>query len=606
MDIIAAQFTNWQTALEDFQKSVEKDLEEIRKQKSEIQQMKAEIINRLDQGQYIRDNNRVIISAPEIIIGNVDKSGTLWNGCSQVTIRANEINLEGVGSGTTGIGTIVSRAASIQQIAVDPGSDGMESVVKPTSEIVSQAQSITLRGETAEDFFPTGAPRSSKGIFLSTDGQIGINATKPCETLKEQLENQEKSLKTIISDLTKEMNNAKSETSSLITQLNSIAEKNTMNADDISTRTNFLDIDELQEEFQHVSFTLYTSMTRYFNVLSRLAEANRQLNSIKEQKEAAGQLQSSFKEKTTDTFISLRSENISLTSTDGDGNLRTNDGAGIGLAGKEIRFTSYGNDGALIKDSNIYMGSQDVEINTANPKIADKNTDLPAEGSVRVVSKAIQVEAVDYETKDDKTEEKSLTQEGSFTEEKSLTQEGSFTLRAEKINLNATDTEGKATGTIAANAKTVEVKAMDVDKEKRTDKELAAGSSLLLLAEKVYAGARDKKARSKSVQVASDKVGLFGDTTVELQQDGKAILQLSGGDAALSGSKTTLYGEMTSQGKTTFKSDVTAGTVEMKNLKVDSSFKTPYTTEGVSVPGAPSTAKLSAKLSEEELKSNNG
>lgn len=594
MDIIAAQFTNWQTALEDFQKSVEKDLEEIRKQKSEIQQMKAEIINRLDQGQYIRDNNRVIISAPEIIIGNVDKSGTLWNGCSQVTIRANEINLEGVGSGTTGIGTIVSRAASIQQIAVDPGSDGMESVVKTTSEIVSQAQSITLRGETAEDFFPTGAPRSSKGIFLSTDGQIGINATKPCETLKEQLENQEKSLKTIISDLTKEMNNAKSETSSLITQLNSIAEKNTMNADDISTRTNFLDIDELQEEFQHVSFTLYTSMTRYFNVLSRLAEANRQLNSIKEQKEAAGQLQSSFKEKTTDTFISLRSENISLTSTDGDGNLRTNDGAGIGLAGKEISLTSYGNDGALIKDSGIYMGSQDVEINTANPKIADKNTDLPAEGSVRVVSKAIQVEAVDYETKDDKTEEKSLTKEGSFT------------LRAEKINLNATDTEGKATGTIAANAKTVEVKAMDVDKEKRTDKELAAGSSLLLLAEKVYAGARDKKTRSKSVQVASDKVGLFGDTTVELQQDGKAILQLSGGDAALSGSKTTLYGEMTSQGKSTFKSDVTAGTVEMKNLKVDSSFKTPYTTEGISVPGAPSTAKLSAKLSEEELKSNNG
>ena len=594
MDIIAAQFTNWQTALEDFQKSVEKDLEEIRKQKSEIQQMKAEIINRLDQGQYIRDNNRVIISAPEIIIGNVDKSGTLWNGCSQVTIRANQINLEGVGSGTTGIGTIVSRAASIQQIAVDPGSDGMESVVKPTSEIVSQAQSITLRGETAEDFFPTGAPRHSKGIFLSTDGQISINATKPCETLKKQLENQEKSLKTIISDFTKEMNNAKSETSSLITQLNSIAEKNTMNADDISTRTNFLDIDELQEEFQHVSFTLYTSMTRYFNVLSRLAEANRQLNSIKEQKEAAGQLQSSFKEKSTDTFISLRSENISLTSTDGDGNLRTNDGAGIGLAGKEIRFTSYGNDGALIKDSNIYMGSQDVEINTANPKIADKNTDLPAEGSVRVVSKAIQVEAVDYETKDDKTEEKSLTKEGSFT------------LRAEKINLNATDTEGKATGTIAANAKTVEVKSMDVDKEKRTDKELAAGSSLLLLAEKVYAGARDKKARSKSVQVASDKVSLFGDTTVELQQDGKAILQLSGGDAALSGSKTTLYGEMTSQGKTTFKSDVSAGTVEMKNLKVDSSFKTPYTTEGVSVPGAPSTAKLSAKLSEEELKSNNG
>ena len=135
--------------------------------------------------------------------------------------------------------------------------------------------------------------------------------------------------------------------------------------------------------------------------------------------------------------------------------------------------------------------------------------------------------AVDYETKDDKTEEKSLTKEGAFS------------VRAEKINLNATDTEGKATGSIAANAKAVEVKTMDVDKEKRTDKSLAAGSTLLLLAEKVYAGSRDKKTKSKSVQVASDKVGLFGDTTVEFQQDGKAILQLSGGNASLSGGKTT-------------------------------------------------------------------
>lgn len=107
-----------------------------------------------------------------------------------------------------------------------------------------------------------------------------------------------------------------------------------------------MDIDELHEEIRNISGTIYSAMTRYFNVLSRLAETNRRLNSIKEQKEAAGQLQSSFKDQTTDTFISLRSENISLTSTDGDGNLRTNDGAGIGLAGKEISLTSYGNDGA--------------------------------------------------------------------------------------------------------------------------------------------------------------------------------------------------------------------------------------------------------------------
>lgn len=592
---ITEQFTDLQSALEKFQQNVKKDIEEIRSQKDEIQRIKQDIFDNLEKGRYIRDDNRIIISAPEIIIGNVDKSGILWGGGSKVVIRATNIDLEGVGTGTSGIGSIVSRAPSIRQIAVDPGKDGIEQVVEPISEIVSQAQNIVLRGENADDYFPQSSlSNSGSGIHLSTNGQISIDATLPCDTLSESLEQEEKALNTQINDLNQTASQAKSTVASLVSHMNELIEKDTLNSSEIETRTNFLDIDELHYEFQQTTSTLYNALTHYFNSLSLLAESNRQLAAVKEQKEAAKQLKSSFKEQTTDTFISLRSENISLTSTDGDGNLRTNDGAGIGLAGKEISLTSYGNDGALIKDSGIYMGAQDVEINTANPKIADKNTDLPAEGSVRVVSKAIQVEAVDYETKDDKTEEKSLTQEGSFT------------LRAEKINLNATDTEGKATGTIAANAKTVEVKAMDVDKEKRTDKELAAGSSLLLLAEKVYAGARDKKARSKSVQVASDKVGLFGDTTVELQQDGKAILQLSGGDAALSGSKTTLYGEMTSQGKTTFKSDVTAGTVEMKNLKVDSSFKTPYTTEGISVPSAPSTAKLSAKLSEEELKSNNG
>ena len=591
MDIIVAQFADWQTALEDFQKSVEKDLEEIRKQKNEIQQMKTEIINRLDKGQYIRDNNRIVISAPEIVIGNVDKSGTLWNGYSRVIIRGSDVSLEGVGNGTIGTGTITSRAASIRQISVDPGIDGMESVVKPISEIVSQARSVTLRGEAAKDFFPNAAS-GGEGISLSSDSAVRIDATKPCDTLKEQLDNQESGLKKVVSNLKKEMNEAKSMTASLFSKLNELAQKGTMNNDLIGTRTNYLDIEELHTEFRQLSSSLYSTMTRYFNTLSRLAEANRQLDSLKEQKEEIDKIKSSFKEKTTDTFISLRSENISMVSVDGDGNLRANNGAGIGMAGKEISLTSYGNDGALIKESGIFMGSQEVEINTANPKISDKNADLPAEGSVRIVSKAINVEAVDYETKDNKMEEKNLTKEGSFN------------LRAEKINLNATDTEGKATGSIAANAKAIEVKAMDVDKEKRTDKSLAAGSTLLLLAEKVYAGSKDKKTKSKSVQVASDNIGLFGDTTVELQQDGKAILQLSGGDASLSGNKTTFYGETTLQGKVTFKSDVTAETVDMKNLKVQTSFKTPYTTEGISVPGAPSTAKLSAKLSEEELKSN--
>lgn len=588
---IAEQFANWQAALEDFQKNIEKDLEEIRRCKREVRRMKIDLIDRLECGRYVRDEERLIISAPEIIIGNVDKSGVLCGNYSRVIIRGNEVNLEGVGLDAATPGSIVSRASSIRQVAVDPGIDGVEQVVKGTSEIISQARNVVLRGEKAADFFPSGnLSGTDGGIVLSTDGQIRVQATLPCDTQKEQLAAEEKSLTAQVNDLKKEAAQTKAEVSTLISSMNDLVAKDTMNLDETSTRTNFVDIEELHEEFRHVSTALYHAMTVYFGTLSRLAESNRQLESVKTQKEAAAKRKSTYKEKTTGTSISLRSENIDLVSMDGDGNLRTNADSGIGISGKQVTISSYGDDHALIKESGIMMASQQVEINTGNPKVSGKNSEVTAEGSVRVVSKDIRFEAVDYQTKEKKIEEKSLTKDGVFS------------VRAEKIDFSATDTEGKATGSFAANAKQVEVKSMDVDKEKRTDKSLAQGSALLLLAEQVFAGVKDKKTKSKSVQLASDKVGMFGDTTVELQQDGKAILQLSGGNASLSGSKTTLYGETTSEGKTTFKSDVTAGTVNMKNLKVDSSFKTPYTTEGISVPGAPSTAKLSAKLKEEEMK----
>ena len=50
MKALAAQFANWQDALENFQKNVEKDLEEIRRCKSEVQRMKIDLIDQLEKG----------------------------------------------------------------------------------------------------------------------------------------------------------------------------------------------------------------------------------------------------------------------------------------------------------------------------------------------------------------------------------------------------------------------------------------------------------------------------------------------------------------------------------------------------------------------------
>jgi hypothetical protein len=280
---------------------------------------------------------------------------------------------------------------------------------------------------------------------------------------------------------------------------------------------------------------------------------------------------------------------------DGDGNYRENPGAGVSINAKRVDIGTYKADESLHDESTITLASRKVEISTVNPKVERDNKgeikkgDFPSVGDVSIFSKNIQMTTVDYEWKDKKMVEKALTKEGKIA------------LRTETVDVSVTDTEGKATGQVEVNAKAVEVKSMDVDKEKRTDKSLAAGSTMLLLSEKMFVGARDSKIKSQQVQVASDKTGVFADTTLELQQ-AKAVVQLSGGNAAVGGGNLDLYGKTTLQGDVTAKGGITGGDIEMKNMKVKTSFKSPSTSEGIAVPGAPATGKLSAKLKEEELK----
>lgn len=597
MKSIAFQFEQWQTALESFQKNVEKDLEEIRKCKSEVQQMKVDILDQMNQGQYIQDESRIILSAPEIIIGNVDKSGVL-KGPSRVTVRANNIQLEGVGLGADIGGSITNRASSIRNIAEDPGCDGMEKVVHPTSEIVSQAKCIVLQGERADGIFPSLAGSGIPGIQLNTDAYIELNALRPCEFQKEQLSSLEKGLKERVSDYKSQSNEAKQKVNSLMKKMNDLLDGETLNETAISTRLNFMDIEELHNEFNSLSSALYYALTDYFSSLSLWAESNRQLDCVKEQASDVDKLKSKYKDAPTGTHIIMRSENLHVLSMDGDGNLRTNPESGVQVTAKYVDVNTQAYDGSLMEDSQIKLTAKNVEISTANTKYKDEKKEeaqIPAEGDVRIVSKNILMESVDYELK------------GKKIQETALTKEGTINIRAEKVNVTATDTEGKATGKIAVNAKAVEMKSMDIDKEKGTDKSLTAGSTMFLLSEKMFAGSKDSKTKSKQVQIASDSVGVFGDTTVELQQgDGKGVVQLNGGNAAVSGGNLDLYGTTTLQGKTTFKADVAMGDLDVKNIKIQTSFKSPYTSEGVAVPGAPSTAKLSAKLKEEEVPSTDG
>ena len=224
----------------------------------------------------------------------------------------------------------------------------------------------------------------------------------------------------------------------------------------------------------------------------------------------------------------------------------------------------------LTKEGKITMSAKTVEVSTANPKDIERDEkgkltkgEYQGEGDVIIRSKTVTVESLDYEVKDGKLKTKALTKDGKLN------------IRTEKTAVIAADAEGKATGSINLNAKAVSVKSMDVDKEKLTDDKLAAGSTMTLVSEKMYVGAKSKDIKSKKLQAVSEEIGAFADKTLEIQQDeGKAAVQLDGG-------KTQVFGETTINAKTEVKDELKAPKVVGDSIEAKSAFKSPNIKDGM-------------------------
>lgn len=364
------------------------------------------------------------------------------------------------------------------------------------------------------------------------------------------------------------------------------------NASDELTRMNYQELQVLKEKAEEMLHEIYQESMVFISAVSTLAELNRQIDALDKEKQTIKE-GDDFKKNTTKAALALSAELIAMQTIDGDGNFKENDEAGILVNTPRMDVTMQKEDGSLAQNSSLTVLTERVNVSTANPHVSDSSTDLPAGGSVSIVSKKINLSAMDYEVKDKKAKKKALTKEGKIT------------IRAEKVKLSAVDTEGGATGAIDINAKTVALKTMDVDKDNHTDKELAKGSTMLVVAEKMYVGAKDKSNKSKQLQATSEELGLFADKTLEAQQgEGKAVLQLADGDAALSGSKTQVYGATTLNGKTEVKEELKAPKATLDNVEAKTSFKSSNISDGIPVPPPPSTATLSAKLKEEELNDN--
>ena len=638
-------YNEWKKLLDNFQQCVEKDLEEIHAQKSEVQQIKTDIFSRLEKGLFYRDNDRIVISAPEIVIGNVDRSGELQGGIGHVIIKGSGVDVEGVGES----GQIVSRAPSIRQIAVNPGVDGMEDVVCDTSEVISQAGSIVLHSSDSEGAFSQNGLSADKGgIWIHADNNLNMEAAIANDVRKESIESQVKDLTEQATNLKKVMDDQKKAVDSFFKNMTSLLEKR----DKLNQSENYLlrvsmdDLDEIHAEMNSLMPSLYHTTVSFIHTVAQLAEVNRKKKALETEKSAL-KTGDEFKKNTTGATMTIKAESIDIASVDGDGNLHTNDEAGIRI--RTPRFTTSMSDdsGKLIENGGFSVNSQNISLSTVNASPDGK--ELPVVGNIDLRSKNINMEAVDYQRDDKGMTEKELTKDsqikmtaqtievattnpksierddkgkitkGEYTAEgdviirsktvavesldyevkdgkletKALTKDSKIAMRTEKMDFLAADAEGKATGTINLNAKAVSVKSMDVDKEKLTDDKLAAGSSMTLVSEKMYIGAKSKDVKSKKLQTVSEEIGAFADKTLEIQQgEAKAVLQLADGKAALGSDKNQICGD------TEVKGEVKAPKATVDNLEAKTSFKSQNISDGVAAGGGG--GRVSAKLKAED------
>ena len=622
-------FKEWENRLSDFADSVEKDLAEIRKCKANIQQMQLDITAEIQKGRYIRDSQRLVLSAPEIIIGNVDRGGNLLEGGSSVIVRGTQVGLQGTGE----TGQVELRAASIREIAEDPGTDGHEHVVGALSEVVSQARNITLQSDDTMGAFSAPAiGTGGSGIRIHADKAIDIHAAMTAESREEQLDQLIQSKETLQKNLKQQASDYKSSFKELSKELDDLLAKKEKLAGDVDdVRSNYADIKELSKQIEACSMALTEQTYTYAEVLSLLAELNRQLKCFKDEK-AKIVKGDDFKQQSTGSNVNITGEIIRLLSADGENNLRDNEGSGIMVRANELDIASIEKDGKLKEKGKMSIKAKDIEVATAGMADAayDDQGELTtathtAEGDFTLKSKNITIESVDYEVADKKLKEKQLTADSKIklraktievstessanveaddkghTTKADYTPEGDIIMRSKTVNVESTDPEGKSMGSVCINAKSVSVKSMDVDKESHADSALAAGSTMLLVSEKMFVGAKSKEVKSKALQAVSEQIGLFADTTLEAQQgEGKAVVQLADGNAAVGGSKTQVYGETTVNANTEVKGELKAPKVTGDSIEAKSAFKSPNISDGMAAGAAGGGGSLSAKLKAED------
>lgn len=620
------------------------DMEEVRKYKSEMKQMRKEMAELVKTGRYIRDDQRLVLSAPEIIIGDVDPFGVMNEFTrSKVILRGSVVSLEAPGE----VGRVNLRASTIYERAENPGIDGLEHEIVSRSEIINQARNYVI--ETTKDgLFPClESWKDDTGISILSDSSVHIGALLTNEKNGRNIMGGrgQRDAGVAAADHKESFQQDLDEIRPLVKM------KEKLLKEENGARVNYQELEWIDSRLSYLMKSLAEDCYKYYMSLSELAETNRALNLLEYYEAARSIHEEDFKKYSTGTSVTIASENISISSVDGEGNLRDNPGAGINLKANNIKLGAIEADGSLKENGHINIKAKNIDMVTAGMKNIEyesptklKSYTLENEGNFRVQSKNITLESVDYQMAEEKFSEKQLTpdsrislrsksidlstmnaanmekdENGKITKanytaegdiivntkklavvsadydiengevkEKSLTKDSQLFIRTEKTELSATETNGDAKGSVSINAKDIALKSMDVNEDDRSDNAIAYEGTMSLVTNKI------NLFTSESIQLQSPKIGLFADETIEAQQgNGESALQLSGGNVAVGANMTQVYGD------TEVRGELKTPQATIDNLEVKAELKSPNISDGMAAP-VPSAGNLDTKLEKDK------
>lgn len=658
-------YQNWEDQLKKLKDDFEKELAEVRAAKNAIFEQKSDKQQKLP-GKYIQDDERIIISAPEIIIGNVNMGGVLNpDGHGNLIIRGNNICMEGVGNK----GKLAMRAPIISQTAEDPGIDGEEHVVTTTSQIISQAREVTIESNDVPDggaFLKPGSTQAGS-VSIRADKEISIDAVKSKKTLSDKAKSEitawssddgKKKFKDEAEAEFKKFEKARKEIDDLLKKRDSLMKKGS--DDDNAIRTDYRDVDELNIRIDELSLELARGLYICSRKYAQLAEGERRNKYYKNLQQKLNDIsEDNFKKNKTGTSVSINSEQINLSSTDGDGNNRTNAEAGLNVTANSVRFEGvYTQEGDLEETNKLAVNMRNVSITSEtkkNPQYENEkltSMDCDTVGNVVIRSKDVLIESVDYKIDKQKYKEKGLTEngqimlrsntiglstvktsdvkvgddgkitdatytsdgkiflntknvsvksidskiEGGNYKETGLTKESIFSIQAENLAFSATDQEGKATGSASINAKEVSVRSVDVDPQSQDVKQVADGGKVEILGQEALLYGADKVATYSEKQAF-----VIGQEEASLHSSKLAEVTQDGNVVRLEGGKVDISGSKNTLFGETSVNVLKSPSITVDNLTVGSALKAPNITDGVMV-DAKDTSTSSAKSKAEEAK----